>query len=53
MYNKIRAKNIIRIKITMVTFTNYNQPVNINNRMLSLWTNSYSKFVIKMLKENH
>ena len=37
----------------MVTFINLNQNVNVNNRMLSLWTNSYSKFVIKIPKENH
>ena len=37
----------------MVTFTNQNQNVNVNNRMLSLWANSYSKFVIKILKQNH
>ena len=37
----------------MVTFKNRNQDVNVNNRMLSLWANSYSNFVIKILKENH
>ena len=37
----------------MVTFTNENQNVNVNNRMLSLWRDSYSKFVLKILKENY
>ena len=52
MDNKIQAKNI-RIKITMVTFRSYNKNVYThNNRMLSLWANSYSKFVIKILKKS-
>ena len=40
----------------MVTITNQDQNGNVNNMMLSLWKNSYSKFVIfviKLIKENH
>ena len=35
----------------MVTFTNQNQNFNVNKRMLPLWTNSYTKFVIKILND--
>lgn len=49
MYNKI-----IRIKITRVTLTNPNRNVNVNDKkMLSLLTDSYSKFLKKILKENN
>lgn len=36
----------------MVTFTNENQNINVNDTMLPLWTHSYSKFVIKILKKS-
>ena len=54
MSNKIRAKVIIRVKITMASFANRNRNVKVNNnKMLSLCTDSYSNLVIKILKENH
>ena len=45
MYNKIRAKNTI-IKITMVAFTNENENVNVNDRMLSLF---FNKKLVKII----